>query len=450
MTTIVGISTALGIGAISIVRISGPNAVKIASKVFKGNDLLKTKTHTIHYGHIVDKKEIIDEVLITVMKKPRTYTKEDVIEINCHGGINSTNRVLELLLDNGCELAEPGEFTKRAFLNGRIDLIKAEAVMNLIKAKTDLNRKTALNQLSGQMSAKINQIRENLTKLITNIDVNIDYPEYQDVEQIEYKKLKNKIEMIKIELNKLYEESKNGRMIEEGIKTVIIGKPNVGKSSLLNQLIEEEKAIVTEIEGTTRDVVEGKVNVGGILLDIKDTAGIRDTENKIEKIGVEKSFALIEEAELILFVIDHNQKLSDDEKRLLQKVIQKPYIIVINKKDLPQKVIKKELEKYQTIEISTFERISIENLKEKIKKMFNLEEIEKKDLTYLTSARSINLLKKALDNIKDVEKGIKKEVPIDILEIDIKRSWYNLGLITGQVYDDQLIEQLFKDFCLGK
>jgi len=448
--TIAGVATALGIGAISIIRVSGEEAINIVNKIFIGENLKKAESHTIHYGFIVEGEKRVDEVLVSIMRAPRTYTKEDVVEINCHGGIIATNKTLEILLANGCELAEPGEFTKRAFLNGRIDLIEAEGVMNLINSQTELNRAAAFNQLQGSVSARIEKNRKKITDLIAHIAVNIDYPEYEDIEEVTVDKIKKNVRKIKKDLLEVYQASKNGKLIQEGINTVIIGSPNVGKSSLLNVLIEENKAIVTDIAGTTRDLVEGKLNLDGVILNLIDTAGIRKTKDKIEKIGVQKSLELIKKAELILLVLDNNKKLDNDELKIIEKVKDKNHIIVINKIDLKSQIDKKQLANANVVEISTFEQEKVTKLKEKIKEMFNLEKIQQKDLTYLTSARSIALLQKTIAILEEIESSVANNQPVDVLEIDLKRVWHELGLITGKTYEEEIIEQLFANFCLGK
>ena len=445
---IVSISTSLGKGAISIVRLSGEGCIELVNSVFKGKDLTKVDSHTINYGYIIDNNEKIDEVLVSVMKAPRTFTREDVVEINTHGGIAITNKVLELLLNNGCRLAEPGEFTKRAFLNGRIDLIEAEGVMDLINAKTEKSRKLAINQVNGEVSNLIKSLREEILSTIGNIEVNIDYPEYEDIEVITNKQIKNNInnleEKIKIILNK----SENGRIIKEGIKTIIIGSPNVGKSSILNKLLNEDKAIVTDIAGTTRDIVEGQVLIDGILLNMLDTAGIRETNDLVESIGVKKSLDLIDEADLILYVLNNNEELTTEEKEILNKIKNKNSIIIVNKIDLNNKLDLSKLSTY--IKMSIKDNIGINTLKEKIKELFNLEQIEKEDMTYLSSARSISLLKKCLKSINSIKKGLEKNLPIDMIEIDLREIWNILGEIIGEVYTEELLNHIFKNFCLGK
>ena len=450
--TICAIATASGVGAISIIRVSGSDAINIVNGIFDGKDLTKVPSHTINYGFIVDNNEKIDEVLISVMKSPKTFTKEDVVEINTHGGYAVTNKVLEILLSHGCRLAEPGEFTKRAFLNGRIDLIEAEAVMDMIDSKTDIQRKMAINQISGKTSNLINELRDDMIQIISNINVNIDYPEYDDVDIITDEVLLPKITNLKNKINEILKESKNGKIIKEGIKTSIIGRPNVGKSSLLNALIEEDKAIVTDIAGTTRDIVEGNIVLNGIPLNIIDTAGIRSTDNVIEAIGVEKSLKLIDESDLILFMLNNNEALTDDIKELLNKVQDKKYIIIINKIDLDSNLDRSLLNSYQNniVEISVKENKGIDTLKDKIISLFNLEELNTKDPTYLSNVRSINILNTCLDKVNDIENAVKNNLPIDRIELDIKNIWEELGKINGTTYEEELLDEMFKRFCLGK
>lgn len=448
--TIAAIATPLGVGAISIIRVSGSNAIDIVNKIFKGKDLTTVPSHTIHYGHIVDKNQMIDEVLLSVMRAPKTYTREDIVEINSHGGIATTNKVLQLLLENGCVPASPGEFTKRAFLNGRIDLEEAEGIMNLIEAKTEPARKLSINQLSGNVSKKIQSLRDDIVKILANIEVNIDYPEYEDIEEMTYEMLTPKIAEIKEKVLKILEDSKSGKIITEGIKTSIIGKPNVGKSSILNTLLGEEKAIVTEIEGTTRDIVEGKINIGGFILNMIDTAGIRKTEDIVEKIGVNKSLQLISNSDLILYVLNNNQPLTEEDLELLKKVQNKNYIIILNKTDLESKIDLSKLPEDHIVKMSIKNKEGINELKEKIKEIFNLEKIETSDMTFVTSARSLAILNQIRDSIEDIEKGLKSGLPIDIIEIDIKNIWDKLGEIIGVSYENELIDTLFSQFCLGK
>lgn len=450
--TICAIATSQGVGAIAIIRISGEDSIKVVNKIFKGKDLEKVESHTINYGHITDGDKIIDEVLVSVMKAPKTFTAEDTVEINTHGGISPTNKVLELLLENGCRLAEPGEFTKRAFLNGRIDLLEAEAVMDMINSKTDAQRQMAINQIGGKVSDLINSLRSDMVQIISNINVNIDYPEYDDVDIITNEILIPKITSLKARIEKILKESENGKIIKEGIKTSIVGRPNVGKSSLLNALLEEDKAIVTDIAGTTRDIVEGQITINGILLNMIDTAGIRKTEDKIEAIGVEKSFKMIDDSELVLLMLNNNENLSNDIKEIIEKIKEEHYIAIINKIDLESKLNRDELgiPLDKIVEISVKENKGIDDLKEKIVKMFNIDELETKDPTYLNNSRSISILKRCLKSINDIEYGLKNNMPIDMIELDIKNIWEELGTINGTTYEEELLDEMFQRFCLGK
>ena len=443
--TIVAISTALGEGAISIIRVSGDDAIKIINPLFDGKDLEKASSHTINYGHIVYNGEIIDEVLLSIMKAPKTYTKEDVIEINTHGSIAVVNKIMEILLLEGCRLAEPGEFTKRAFLNGRIDLTE-EGVMDLINSETELTRKMAINELSGNVSRLITDTREDIISLISNIEVNIDYPEYEDIEVVTINKIREKVREIKEKLLKTLKLSEDGKILKDGIKTVILGKPNVGKSSLLNALLEEEKAIVTDVKGTTRDIVEGSILVGGVKLNLIDTAGVRKSDDIVEKIGIEKSLNLIDEAELVLLILDASCPLSEEDKYLLEKTKDKKRIIIMNKIDL------KLNNSYMNdvIKISAKNNEGIEDIKDAIKELFNVGTFMSKNLTFFTNVRQISLLKSAIKSLEDVEQGIKEEREIDMIEIDLKLVWEKLGDIIGANYTEELIDNLFSRFCLGK
>lgn len=445
--TIVAISTSVGEGAISIIRLSGHDALNIASKVFT-KDLTKVDSHTIHYGFITSNNEKIDEVLVSVMKAPKTFTREDIVEINCHGGIATTNKVLEVLLENGARLAEPGEFTKRAFLNGRIDLLEAEATMDLISSKAESARKISINTLTGETSNLIKNLRSELIKIISNIEVNIDYPEYEDIEVLTNESILPDIKKFKEKLEEIIKKSEDSKVIKEGIRVGIIGRPNVGKSSLLNSLLEEEKAIVTDVPGTTRDIVEGSLIVSGISLNIIDTAGIRKTEDTVEKIGVEKSLKIIDTSDLLIYILNNNEEITEEEKEILEKTKNKKRIIVVNKIDLKTKLNKKLLDSY--IEISVKENIGIDKIKDEIKRLFNIGEISTNDMTYLSNARSIALLKKSLNNINDAINEINNNNPIDIVELSLKESWNNLGEVIGETYTDELLDELFSRFCLGK
>ena len=447
--TIVAISTTTGVGAISIVRLSGKDAISIVNKSFKGKNLTKQKSHTITYGHIINNKEVIDEVLVSIMKAPKSYTTEDVVEINCHGGIISTNKILEIMLENGARLAEPGEFTKRAFLNGRIDLVEAESVMDLIESKTNEERKLSINTLQGQTSNLINKYRKRLIDLLSQIEVNIDYPEYYDIEVVTRDNISKEIINLRKDLIDLIKLSEERLPLKNGIDTLILGKPNVGKSSILNKLLNENKAIVTDIEGTTRDIVEGTINLNGLLLNLIDTAGVRKTDNLVEKIGVEKTIELIDKVDLVILVLNNNEKLSEDDKKLLELTNNKTRIIVLNKIDLEKKInLPKSLK--NVIETSMLEDKGIELLKNEIEKLYKLEKIKTKDQTYLSNTRQLSLAKRALEELSDAEKALKNKVPIDMIEIDLKKSLETLGEIIGLNYQDEIIDNLFKNFCVGK
>lgn len=450
--TICAIATSQGKSAISIIRISGEESVQIVNKIFKGKDLTKVKSHTINYGHIIDNNKVIDEVLVSVMLAPKTYTAQDVVEINTHGGIAPTNAVLELLLTNGCRLAEPGEFTKRAFLNGRIDLLEAEAVMDKINAVTQKQNELSNNQLTGKVSNLINDLRDDMVQIISNINVNIDYPEYDDVDIITNDILIPKITKLKEKISKILKESNNGKIIREGIKTSIIGSPNVGKSSLLNALLEEEKAIVTDIAGTTRDIVEGQISINGILLNMIDTAGIRKTSDIVEEIGVKKSLDMINKSNLIIYVLNNNEELNEENIDIFNNLNNKNYILVINKIDLDNKldISKLNIDNNKIVKMSLKNNIGIEELKNKIIELFNISQIEETDPTYLSNARSISILKQCLNSIKEVENGLKNNFPIDMIELDIKSIWEELGKINGSSYEEELLDEMFSRFCLGK
>ena len=448
--TIVAISTKLGVGAISIVRVSGKDAISLVNKVFRGKDLTKVESHTINYGFINNGKEDIDEVLVTVMRSPKTFTREDVVEINCHGGIATTLSIFELLIEKGARKAERGEFTKRAFLNGRIDLTEAEAVMDLIDSKTDNSRKLALSSLEGSLKKYINSFRDKLKHIIANIEVNIDYPEYYDIEEVTKKELKEVITDLEKDLQSLVKKSEERQIIKNGIKTIIIGRPNVGKSSILNRFLKEDKAIVTDIEGTTRDIVEGSIIFDGIELSLIDTAGIRDTDNLAEKIGVEKSLSLIDNANLIIVVLNSSEELNDNDKFILDKVKNKNPIIVLNKNDLPKKIDTDKLDFKHIVSTNTNTLDGIEPLKEEIKSMFKLSEIKEDDYTYLANERQLTLAKKALKSLEDAKVSLESDEPVDIIEIDLKEVFDILGSITGESYSDELLDELFANFCVGK
>ena len=443
--TIAAISTPLGTGAISIIRMSGKDSISIINKIFT-KDLSNEKSHTIHYGKIIDNNEEIDEVLVSLMRSPKTFTKEDVIEINCHGGLSITNKVLELLLNNGAVLASPGEFTKRAFLNGRIDLIEAQGIMDLIEAKTELARTQAMKELNGNLSNKIDLLREKLIEIISNIEVNIDYPEYEDINKVTNEQIYPKIKELIQEIDNLIASNEDGKIIKEGITIGIIGKPNVGKSSLLNAILEEEKAIVTDIEGTTRDTIEGTTIINGIACNFIDTAGIRNSDNIVEQIGVNKSKKIIDTCDLVLLVLNNNDIIAKEEQELLEQIRNKPHIVIVNKIDLEQKLELNE----ECIKISIKEKKGLEQIKDKISEIFNLDKIKTQDMTYLSNARSISLLKKANNLLVFSLTNIENNYPIDIVEIDLKESWNTLGEIIGKTYTDELLNEMFQRFCLGK
>ncbi|MBO8172172.1 MAG: tRNA uridine-5-carboxymethylaminomethyl(34) synthesis GTPase MnmE [Bacillaceae bacterium] len=454
--TIAAVATPMGEGSISVIRVSGPEAIKIMDRVFKGKNTLSTvDSHTIHYGHIMDPdtEETVDEVLVSVMKEPRTFTREDVVEVSCHGGIVSTNRVLQTILDSGARLAEPGEFTKRAFLNGRIDLSQAEAVIDLIRSKTDRAMKVAVQQVEGKLSRLIQKLRHNLLETMAHIEVTIDYPEH-DVEDVTRNLLLEKSEEVKMEIERLLQTAKEGKILREGISTVIIGRPNVGKSSLLNALIHENKAIVTDIPGTTRDVIEEYVNIRGVPLRIVDTAGIRETEDVVEKIGVERSRKALEEADLILLVLNHGEALSNEDRQLFEVVKGMNVIIIINKMDLPGKLNVEEVKAFfpdtPLIKISVKNEEGIEQLEETIQDLFSTGTFQAADLTYVSNSRHVSLLKQALSSINEAIEAVQSGVPVDMIAFDIKRSWELLGEIIGEEVHEDLIDQIFSQFCLGK
>lgn len=446
--TICAISTAMGTGGISIIRVSGVDAIDIVNSIFKGCDLSSVQTHTINYGHIVYEGEVIDEVLVSVMRAPRTYTTEDVVEINLHGGIATTNRVLEILLSEGCRAAEPGEFTKRAFLNGRIDLVEAEAVGDIINAETENARSLSMNHLTGKLSSIIRNMKERILAVEANIEVNIDYPEYEDIEDMTASKVGEELKSLGEDLKRLIDESNTGKIIKNGIDIAIIGKPNAGKSSILNALLEEDKAIVTDIAGTTRDIVEGKIVLNGVTLNFIDTAGIRKTDDVVEKIGVDKSLNQIEKSDLILLVLNNDTPINEEERKLLDKIKDKKHIVFVNKDDLDNKIVLPN--DIDAVYGNTVTPDGLDALKARISSMFELEELNKKDFTYISNARQLSLIKKVKKAIDSATKGISDNLPVDIVEIDLREARTHLGELLGEVYDEELIDELFSRFCLGK
>lgn len=457
LDTITSISTPMGEGAIGIVRLSGPQAVEIADKLYKGKHLLNdVPSHTINYGHIIDpeSKEVIEEVMVSVLRAPKTFTREDIIEINCHGGILTINRVLELTMTYGARMAEPGEFTKRAFLNGRIDLSQAEAVMDFIRSKTDRASKVAMNQIEGRLSDLIKKQRQSILEILAQVEVNIDYPEYDDVEDATTEFLLEQSKEIKQEINRLLDTGAQGKIMREGLSTVIVGKPNVGKSSMLNNLIQDNKAIVTEIAGTTRDVLEEYVNVRGVPLRLVDTAGIRETEDIVEKIGVERSRKALSQADLILFVLNNNEALTQEDYTLYEVVKNEDVIVIVNKMDLEQNIdineVKDMIGDTPLIQTSMLKQEGIDELEIQIRDLFFGGEVQNQDMTYVSNSRHISLLKQARQTIQDAIDAAESGVPMDMVQIDLTRTWEILGEIIGETASDELIDQLFSQFCLGK
>ena len=444
--TICAVATPAGIGGISIIRVSGSNSINIVNKLFKGKDLNKVNTHTISYGFIVDKNEKIDEVLVSVMKAPKTYTTEDVVEINTHGGISTVNKVLELLIQQGVRIAEPGEFTKRAFLNGRISLIEAKAVSDLIFAKTENARKISMNSLTGSLTNLLRNIKQEMLEIEAKIEVNIDYPEYDDLEDMTKNNIIPALKSITKNFNTIISESKNSKILTNGINVALIGKPNVGKSSLLNAFLEEEKAIVTDIEGTTRDSIEGQIVLNGILINFIDTAGIRKTTDIVEKLGTKKSLEIAEKADLIILVLNGNEKLSDEDKYILSKLKNKKHIVYINKDDLDFKIDYKG--KYVTG--NTLKKKGLDDLKKEIINMFSLDDIAEKDFTYMTNAKDIANIKLAKKSIDNAINSLEDNIDPDLILIDLKEAREKISLILGDDVNEDLLNELFSKFCLGK
>lgn len=455
--TITSISTPMGEGAIGIVRLSGPEAVEIGDKLYKGKKKLKdVPSHTINYGHIIDPEtdEVVEEVMISVLRAPKTFTSEDIIEINCHGGILTINRILELTMTHGARMAEPGEYTKRAFLNGRIDLSQAEAVMDFIRSKTDRASKVAMNQIEGRLSDLIKRQRQSILEILAQVEVNIDYPEYDDVEDATTEFLLAQSKKIKNEIDQLLETGTQGKIMREGLSTVIVGKPNVGKSSMLNNLIQDNKAIVTEVAGTTRDVLEEYVNVRGVPLRLVDTAGIRDTEDIVEKIGVERSRKALSEADLILFVLNNNEPLTEEDRTLYEVIKNEDAIVIVNKTDLERRLdieeVKTMIGDTSLIQTSMLKQEGIDELELQIRDLFFGGEVQNQDMTYVSNSRHISLLKQARQTIQDAIDAAEAGIPMDMVQIDLTRTWEILGEIIGESASDELINQLFSQFCLGK
>ncbi len=455
MSTIASISTAPGIGGIGIIRMSGEKCFEILSKIFYPKNPYKIeeiKGYTIKYGYIKENEKIIDEVLVSFFKAPHSYTAENMCEINSHGGIVVMREILDICLRNGAELAQPGEFTKRAFLNGRMDLSQAEAVIDIINAKSNREAKEGIKQLEGFLTQEINKIKQRILDIMTNIEVSIDYPEY-DVEEMQENEIKDKLTNIKEELEKLEKSFDNGKIIKEGIKTAIIGRPNAGKSSLLNAILKEDRAIVTEYEGTTRDTIEEFVNINGIPLKLIDTAGIRNTENAVEKIGIEKSKKIAKEADLSLVIIDGSKPLEKEDIEILKIVNPNKTIIILNKIDLGL-IIKDENEELKDfknkVEISALNKEGINELYNKITQMFNLNQINLDNEIIITNERHKNIIKKAINNVEKALDSLNNNMSVDIVAISIKEVLSNLGEITGDEASEEIINEIFARFCLGK
>ena len=457
LDTITSISTPMGEGAIGIVRLSGSDAIPIVDQLYKGKHRLEdVDSHTINYGHIIDPEtqEVVEEVMVSVLRAPKTFTREDIVEINCHGGILTINRVLELTMTHGARMAEPGEYTKRAFLNGRIDLSQAEAVMDFIRSKTDRASKVAMNQLEGRLSDMIKRQRQSILEILAQVEVNIDYPEYDDAGDVTTEYLLEKSKEIQTQLDQLLQTSTQGKIMREGLSTVIVGKPNVGKSSMLNNLIQDNKAIVTEVAGTTRDTLEEYVNVRGVPLRLVDTAGIRDTEDIVERIGVERSRKALSEADLILFVLNYNEPLSEEDRQLYEVIKNEDAIVIVNKMDLEQHLdldeVREMVGELPLIETSMLKQEGIDELEMQIRDLFFGGEVQNQDMTYLSNSRHISLIKQASNAIQDAIDAAEAGVPMDMVQIDLTRTWEILGEVIGESASDELIDQLFSQFCLGK
>lgn len=455
--TIAAIATAVGEGGIAIIRVSGPEAIASIDCIFRSTTPLRdTASHTVLYGHIVDPQtnDKIEEVIVTLMRGPRSFTAEDVVEINTHGGVIAVKKVLDaVLLQQGIRIAEPGEFTKRAFLNGRIDLMQAEAVIDLIRSKSDRAFSVARKQAEGTLSKRIKALRQTVIELLAHIEVNIDYPEH-DVAEMTARYIREQCESALVEIGRLLKTANEGKILREGIMTAIVGRPNVGKSSLMNMLTQENKAIVTDIPGTTRDVIEEYVSLNGIPLRLMDTAGIRETEDVVERIGVERSRSALEGADLILFVLNYNEQLHEDDRKLMEELKGRPVIIVVNKTDLPEQLNLQEVEDQfgpdSIVRMSVASEEGLDRLEKTISQMFFEGELDSGDLTYVSNVRHIALLKQAQQSLRDAIEASDIGIPIDVIQIDVRTAWESLGEITGDTAGDSLIDQIFSQFCLGK
>lgn len=454
--TIAAIATAPGEGGIGIIRISGEKSLQVAQSIFKsksGKMIKDYNARTLIYGTVVDNEKVIDEVLVAYMKGPNSYTAEDVIEINCHGGFISVKKILELILSKGVRLAEAGEFTKRAFLNGRIDLSQAEAIIDVIKSKTDMAHEVAQSQLEGSLAKKIKDLRMNVTEVLAHLEVSIDFAE-EDVEEITYQTLEEKALELRNEIKKLYDTAESGKILRDGLKTVIVGKPNVGKSSLLNSILGENRAIVTDIAGTTRDVIEEFVNIKGIPLKIVDTAGIRETEDVVEKIGVEKSRESFSTADLVMMVLDASRKLSEEDMEILESLKNKKTIVLLNKMDLEPQIELEKIEEFvnseDIIKISALKHQGIEELQDKIEAMVYHGSVKNSSNLMITNSRHKDALFKAYESINDAISAIEQRMPYDFIEVDFKNIWDYLGYINGDTVREDLLDTIFANFCIGK
>lgn len=445
--TIVAKTTADGSSAINLIRISGDQSISIVNSLFKGPNLLNKKTHTIHYGHIVDGQQTLDEVMVSIFKSPRTFTTEDVVEISCHGGNFIANEILKLLISKGARMAENGEFTKRAYLNGRLDLTEAESIMDLVNAESHRQLELANKQLRGNIKELVTSLQEEILNIVAQIEVNIDYPEYDDVEQLTNELILPKINFLIKKIQKIIDESETGKVIRDGIKTVIVGKPNVGKSTLLNSLLREDKAIVTDISGTTRDLIEADLNLDGIILKLVDTAGIRATEDVIEKIGIERTKKAIASADLVLLVLNQAEKITSLDQELIKATNNKPRIILGNKMDLGKKI---DIKNETMINISAKDKQGLDALAKRVKSMFIDEKLLKSNHAILSNTRHIGKFKEVKQALIDAKKASEDLIPIDFVEIDLRKAWSTLGDITGQSTSDDLLDNLFSKFCLGK
>ena len=454
--TIAAIATAPGEGGIGIIRISGEKSLQVAQSIFKsksGKMIKDYNARTLIYGTVVDNEKVIDEVLVAYMKGPNSYTAEDVIEINCHGGFISVKKILELILSKGVRLAEAGEFTKRAFLNGRIDLSQAEAIIDVIKSKTDMAHEVAQSQLEGSLAKKIKDLRMNVTEVLAHLEVSIDFAE-EDVEEITYQTLEEKALELRNEIKKLYDTAESGKILRDGLKTVIVGKPNVGKSSLLNSILGDNRAIVTDIAGTTRDVIEEFVNIKGIPLKIVDTAGIRETEDVVEKIGVEKSRESFSTADLVIMVLDASRKLSEEDMEILESLKNKKTIVLLNKMDLEPQIELEKIEEFinseDIIKISALKHQGIEELQDKIEAMVYHGSVKNSSNLMITNSRHKDALFKAYESINDAISAIEQRMPYDFIEVDFKNIWDYLGYINGDTVREDLLDTIFANFCIGK